>query len=71
MVLHVNLKSMPTSQTWSYTKSHIGILCHDICILTIRIVRTGLFGCRHIFETFSDFLYSTQTAIHHYSLTYK
>ncbi|KHG27329.1 hypothetical protein F383_13185 [Gossypium arboreum] len=23
MVLHVNLKSMPTSQTWSYMKSHI------------------------------------------------
>ncbi|KHG04344.1 hypothetical protein F383_30130 [Gossypium arboreum] len=23
MVLHVNLKSMPTSQTWSYTRSHI------------------------------------------------
>ncbi|KHG10938.1 hypothetical protein F383_11251 [Gossypium arboreum] len=24
MVLHVNHKSMPTSQTWSYTKTHIG-----------------------------------------------
>ncbi|KHG23029.1 hypothetical protein F383_08895 [Gossypium arboreum] len=35
MVLHVNLKSVPTSETWSYTKTHIGILCHDICILTI------------------------------------
>ncbi|KHF98488.1 hypothetical protein F383_37667 [Gossypium arboreum] len=23
MVLHVNHKLMPTSQTWSYTKSHI------------------------------------------------
>ncbi|KHG15869.1 hypothetical protein F383_23078 [Gossypium arboreum] len=23
MVLHVNHKSMPTSQTWSYTISHI------------------------------------------------
>ncbi|KHG09534.1 hypothetical protein F383_28430 [Gossypium arboreum] len=23
MVIHVNHKSMPTSQTWSYTKSHI------------------------------------------------
>ncbi|KHG25945.1 hypothetical protein F383_02565 [Gossypium arboreum] len=23
MVLHVNLKSMPMSQTWSYMKSHI------------------------------------------------
>ncbi|KHG06924.1 hypothetical protein F383_33246 [Gossypium arboreum] len=29
MVLNVNLKSLPTSQTWSYTKFHIGILCHD------------------------------------------
>ncbi|KHG04327.1 hypothetical protein F383_28950 [Gossypium arboreum] len=29
MVLHVSHKSMPTSQTWPYTKSHIGILCHD------------------------------------------
>ncbi|KHG24848.1 hypothetical protein F383_31447 [Gossypium arboreum] len=36
MVLHVNLKSIPTSQTWSYTKSHIGILCHD-----------GASGCRN------------------------
>ncbi|KHF98336.1 hypothetical protein F383_37569 [Gossypium arboreum] len=27
MVLHVNLKSMPKFQTWSYTKTHIGILC--------------------------------------------
>ncbi|KHG02991.1 hypothetical protein F383_25570 [Gossypium arboreum] len=42
MVLHINLKSMPTSQTWSYTKSHIVILCHDIC--TIPIVRTRFFG---------------------------
>ncbi|KHG09826.1 hypothetical protein F383_13397 [Gossypium arboreum] len=24
MVLHVNHKLMPTSQTWSYTISHIG-----------------------------------------------
>ncbi|KHG19152.1 hypothetical protein F383_23894 [Gossypium arboreum] len=24
MVLHVNNKSMPMSQAWSYTKSHIG-----------------------------------------------
>ncbi|KHG24408.1 hypothetical protein F383_03606 [Gossypium arboreum] len=23
MVLHINLKSMPTSQTWSYSKSNI------------------------------------------------
>ncbi|KHG23891.1 hypothetical protein F383_29863 [Gossypium arboreum] len=30
MVLHVKQKSMPTSQTWSYTKSHNEILCHDI-----------------------------------------
>ncbi|KHG06521.1 cAMP/cGMP-dependent 3',5'-cAMP/cGMP phosphodiesterase A [Gossypium arboreum] len=41
MVLHVNLKSMPTSETWSYMKSHIEILCHDICILTIPMVCTG------------------------------
>ncbi|KHG18746.1 hypothetical protein F383_26157 [Gossypium arboreum] len=36
MVLHVNLKSIPTSQTWSYTKSHIGILCYDISSITIH-----------------------------------
>ncbi|KHG10238.1 Dihydrodipicolinate synthase [Gossypium arboreum] len=42
MVLCVNLKLMLTSRTWSYMKSHIGILCHDICILTIPMVRTGL-----------------------------
>ncbi|KHF98449.1 Envelope glycoprotein [Gossypium arboreum] len=42
MILHVNLKSIPISQTWSYTKSHIGILCHDICILTIPMVCTVL-----------------------------
>ncbi|KHG23833.1 hypothetical protein F383_09760 [Gossypium arboreum] len=24
MVLHVNHKSMPMSQTWSYTNTHIG-----------------------------------------------
>ncbi|KHG08294.1 hypothetical protein F383_34793 [Gossypium arboreum] len=59
MVLHVNLISMPTSQMWSYTKSPIGILCHDICILTIPLVYTGLFGRRHIIETFSDITYST------------
>ncbi|KHG09469.1 hypothetical protein F383_01724 [Gossypium arboreum] len=29
MVLHANHKSMPTSQTWSYMKSHIEIICHD------------------------------------------
>ncbi|KHG20918.1 hypothetical protein F383_29320 [Gossypium arboreum] len=29
MVLHVNHKLMPPSQTWSYMKSHIRILCHD------------------------------------------
>ncbi|KHG11849.1 hypothetical protein F383_19135 [Gossypium arboreum] len=43
MVLHVKHKSMPTSQMWSYTKSHNEILYHDICILTIPRVRTGLF----------------------------
>ncbi|KHG13480.1 hypothetical protein F383_19918 [Gossypium arboreum] len=48
MVLHVNLKPMPTSQTWSYMKSHIRILCHDICILSIPMVRTGLFGRRDL-----------------------
>ncbi|KHG16264.1 hypothetical protein F383_20613 [Gossypium arboreum] len=42
MVLRVNLKSVPMSQMWSYMKSHIGILCHDICILIIPMVRTGL-----------------------------
>ncbi|KHG08844.1 Neural cadherin-1 [Gossypium arboreum] len=62
MVLHVNIKSMPTLQTWSYMKLHIGILCHDICILTIPMVHTGLFGCRHIIRPFSEFSYSTQIA---------
>ncbi|KHG19222.1 hypothetical protein F383_24288 [Gossypium arboreum] len=48
---------MPLSQTGSYSytyirvtyrcygltpTSHIGILCHDICILTIPKVHTGL-----------------------------
>ncbi|KHG23656.1 hypothetical protein F383_09605 [Gossypium arboreum] len=33
---------MPTSQMWSYTKSHIGILCHD-----------EAFRCRYVIETFS------------------
>ncbi|KHG07720.1 hypothetical protein F383_34050 [Gossypium arboreum] len=46
MVLHVNHKSMPTPQMLSYTITHIGILCHDICILTISI------HC-HIIRTFS------------------
>ncbi|KHF97600.1 hypothetical protein F383_37117 [Gossypium arboreum] len=27
---------------WSYSHTHIGILCHDICILTIPKVHTGL-----------------------------
>ncbi|KHG05073.1 hypothetical protein F383_30633 [Gossypium arboreum] len=36
MVLHLNLKSMPMSQTWSYTESHIRILCHDISSITIH-----------------------------------
>ncbi|KHG17134.1 Tetratricopeptide repeat GNN [Gossypium arboreum] len=71
MVLHVNLKSMPTSQMWSYTKSHIKILCHDVCILTIPMVRTGLFKRRCIIETFSDFTYSSSVFIHHNSNTYK
>ncbi|KHG29641.1 hypothetical protein F383_11680 [Gossypium arboreum] len=51
--------TMPMSQTWSYTKSNIEILCYDICILTILMVRTGLFRHRHIIETFSNFLFST------------
>ncbi|KHG05310.1 hypothetical protein F383_31390 [Gossypium arboreum] len=42
MVLHVNHKLMPTSQTWSYMKSHIGILCHD-----------GAFGCRNSIDSSS------------------
>ncbi|KHG25491.1 hypothetical protein F383_32824 [Gossypium arboreum] len=62
---------MPLSQTGSYTKSHIEILCHDMCILTIPMIRTGLFGRCHIIRNFSNFSYSTQIAIHHYSLTYK
>ncbi|KHG17891.1 hypothetical protein F383_00068 [Gossypium arboreum] len=53
MVLHVNLKLMPTSQMWSYTKTHIGILCHDIGILTILMVRKGLFGHHYLIKTFS------------------
>ncbi|KHG21387.1 hypothetical protein F383_27962 [Gossypium arboreum] len=67
MVLHVNLKSMPTSQTWSYTKSNIRILCHDICILTIPMVRMGLFGRRRIIRTFSNFTYLAFISIHHNS----
>ncbi|KHG14146.1 hypothetical protein F383_19271 [Gossypium arboreum] len=35
MVLHVNLKSMPMSQTWSYTIPHLEILCHDIFLDSI------------------------------------
>ncbi|KHG21968.1 hypothetical protein F383_28293 [Gossypium arboreum] len=34
MVLHINLKLMPTFQTWSYMKSHVRILCHDISSIT-------------------------------------
>ncbi|KHF99170.1 hypothetical protein F383_38186 [Gossypium arboreum] len=30
------------NMTWSYMESHIRILCHDICILTIPKVRTVL-----------------------------
>ncbi|KHG21053.1 hypothetical protein F383_31645 [Gossypium arboreum] len=56
---------------WSYTKSHIGILCHDICILTIPIVCTGVFGRRRIIEAFSDFTYSSSIFIHHNSISYK
>ncbi|KHG04440.1 hypothetical protein F383_29983 [Gossypium arboreum] len=39
MVLHVNHKSMPTSQTWSYTKKTYQILCHNIC--SYRAFRTS------------------------------
>ncbi|KHG20160.1 hypothetical protein F383_30539 [Gossypium arboreum] len=42
MVLHVNQKSIPTSQTWSYMKSHIRILCHD-----------GAFGLRNSIDSSS------------------
>ncbi|KHG22177.1 hypothetical protein F383_06027 [Gossypium arboreum] len=34
--------TMLMSHTWSYTISHLGILCHDICILYIHVVRMGL-----------------------------
>ncbi|KHG07144.1 Envelope glycoprotein [Gossypium arboreum] len=27
---------------WSYSHTYIGILCHDICVLTIPKVHTGL-----------------------------
>ncbi|KHG01030.1 hypothetical protein F383_20851 [Gossypium arboreum] len=37
MVLHVNQKSMPTFQTWSYTTTYIRILCHDICLIQFDI----------------------------------
>ncbi|KHG16391.1 DNA-directed RNA polymerase subunit beta [Gossypium arboreum] len=50
----------------TYRKSYV-----MTCILTIPIVRTGLFRRCHIIETFSDFLYSTQISIHQNSLTYK
>ncbi|KHG16448.1 hypothetical protein F383_21490 [Gossypium arboreum] len=55
---------MPMFQTWSYTTTHIGILCHDICILTIPMVHTGIFGHRHIIRTFSNFTYSALISIH-------
>ncbi|KHG25504.1 hypothetical protein F383_05697 [Gossypium arboreum] len=42
MVLHVNHKSIPTSQTWSYTKTHIG-----------SYVMTGLFGRRNTIDAFT------------------
>ncbi|KHF98329.1 Solute carrier organic anion transporter family member 1B3 [Gossypium arboreum] len=54
MVLHVNQKSMTTSQTWSYMNSHNEILCHDICILTIPRVRTGFFIRQNFIDTFSN-----------------
>ncbi|KHG29868.1 hypothetical protein F383_11008 [Gossypium arboreum] len=50
---------MPTSQMWSYTITHIGILCHDICILTIPMVRTGIFGCRNFVDTFLDLIFNS------------
>ncbi|KHG08476.1 hypothetical protein F383_35847 [Gossypium arboreum] len=43
MVLHVN----------TYR-----ILCHYICILTIPMVRTGLFENRNFVDTFSNISYS-------------
>ncbi|KHG11233.1 hypothetical protein F383_12762 [Gossypium arboreum] len=46
---------MPTSR-YGLTLNHISkILCYDICILAIPIVRTGIFRCRHIIKTFLDF----------------
>ncbi|KHG10871.1 hypothetical protein F383_13245 [Gossypium arboreum] len=33
------------------------ILCHDICILTIPMVRTGLLKRRNFVDTFSDISY--------------
>ncbi|KHG07461.1 hypothetical protein F383_10479 [Gossypium arboreum] len=36
MVSRLNHKSMPTSQTWSYSKTHIEMLCHDISSITIH-----------------------------------
>ncbi|KHG23405.1 Replicase polyprotein 1ab [Gossypium arboreum] len=69
MVLHVKQKSMLTSQMWSYTKSHNEILCHDICILTIPRVRTGLFIRRNFVDTFLDSIYLARTFIHHNSIS--
>ncbi|KHF98037.1 hypothetical protein F383_37260 [Gossypium arboreum] len=59
---------MPLSQTGSYTEPKVDanvpgmvlhdntyrILFHDICILTIPRVCTGLFGRRNFVDTFSD-----------------
>ncbi|KHG26246.1 hypothetical protein F383_08388 [Gossypium arboreum] len=70
MVLHINVKSMAMSQTWSYMKYRSEILCHDICILTIPMVRMGLFERRYIIETFSNFTYSSSIFIHSNSNTY-
>ncbi|KHG19525.1 hypothetical protein F383_25195 [Gossypium arboreum] len=62
---------MPTSQTWSYTITHIRILCHDICILTTPMVRMRLFRRRKFVNTSSDVLFfSTHIFIHHSSIAY-
>ncbi|KHG18024.1 hypothetical protein F383_31409 [Gossypium arboreum] len=42
MVLHVNHKSMPTSQTWSYTITYIEILYVETLLILSRISHAQL-----------------------------
>ncbi|KHG08259.1 Putative protease AXL1 [Gossypium arboreum] len=41
MVLLAHIYQNHISMPWSYSHTYIGILCHDICILTLPKVYTG------------------------------